>query len=469
MNKTTKKVSLILCITMVLLVCFSLANVQTSGVWGYGLKLIDNEANLRDAIENYEPGEILVVQSDFEVEEVITIPAGNNIILVGDDVSPGLILKITRGQQFPTGPMFIVDEGATFSIEWIIFDGGYTGTESTESTGPIIENNGTLIMDNRSALVNNKDKSAASHGGAVMNNGTFTMNSGSQITGCINGYGGGGVYNQGTFTMNGGEISGNRGDGGGVQNNGTFVMSGGGITGNLGYNGTESEAGSGINNSNGKFYIKGSSQISSNNISFSDGNPIKITGAMTGPVEVSLQPGLADGTTVCIGDGYDLTQTDVDAFAASGYILLLEYNKIVTLAPTIKIDKTVTLAKGETKRLDASVKPDDVADNLIWSSSDPDVVTVDSSGLIKGIASGSAVVTVSNSDYDIKASSDIKVSDNETTDPVDPAGAVKDKNTPVSGNSTDTGDHMPWVNFLAVMAICALVIFSVNIIKRRRI
>ena len=71
--------------------------------------------------------------------------------------------------------------------------------------------------------------------------------------------------------------------------------------------------------------------------------------------------------------------------------------------------KSVELEKGEAKVLDLSFEPQKAKHGEItWNSSDPDVVTVDEDGYIKGVAVGNAVVSA-KSDEGIKATCKVTV------------------------------------------------------------
>lgn len=60
----------------------------------------------------------------------------------------------------------------------------------------------------------------------------------------------------------------------------------------------------------------------------------------------------------------------------------------------IKLDKsTATVLKGKTVRLNATVLPDDSSSKkVVWTSSNTDIATVDSTGLVKGIKAGTVTI-----------------------------------------------------------------------------
>lgn len=71
---------------------------------------------------------------------------------------------------------------------------------------------------------------------------------------------------------------------------------------------------------------------------------------------------------------------------------------------------TASIAVGATRQLSASATPAEAAQNVTWSSSAPNVATVSSSGLVTGIAAGTAVITGTNvSDKTKTATSNITV------------------------------------------------------------
>lgn len=77
---------------------------------------------------------------------------------------------------------------------------------------------------------------------------------------------------------------------------------------------------------------------------------------------------------------------------------------VQTLEPTKVSSITVSgaikkLAKGKKANLHLTVKPDDAPNkNVVWSSSNPNVAVVDSSGIVTGKAAGKAVITATAAD-----------------------------------------------------------------------
>ena len=83
-----------------------------------------------------------------------------------------------------------------------------------------------------------------------------------------------------------------------------------------------------------------------------------------------------------------------------------------TVAVTgVSLNKTsLTLNKGKTEQLTATVSPSNATDKSVtWSSSNTSVATVSSSGLVTGVAPGSAVITVTTNDGVKKATCNVSV------------------------------------------------------------
>jgi GH25 family lysozyme M1 (1,4-beta-N-acetylmuramidase) len=77
---------------------------------------------------------------------------------------------------------------------------------------------------------------------------------------------------------------------------------------------------------------------------------------------------------------------------------------------SVTSSKTVSITAGGQKQLSVNVSPNDSKDILMWTSSNSAVAYVDDSGLVTGVQSGTATITVSNTAGDVSASYNVKVS-----------------------------------------------------------
>lgn len=101
----------------------------------------------------------------------------------------------------------------------------------------------------------------------------------------------------------------------------------------------------------------------------------------------------ADGTVVAVGVGTaDVVAKSVDGGHTAKCTVTV---KKLILPESITLSKqSLTMYSGDTFNLVATVLPDDVIDNSIeWSSSDNNVVTVNSDGFVKAVGYGKAIVT----------------------------------------------------------------------------
>lgn len=83
---------------------------------------------------------------------------------------------------------------------------------------------------------------------------------------------------------------------------------------------------------------------------------------------------------------------------------------VVTVLPKIDVEKVklstseIRLNKGKTYALDATVSPADASNKAVtWSSNAKNIATVDENGVVKGVGSGVAVITVTTQDRGIQA------------------------------------------------------------------
>jgi uncharacterized protein YjdB len=96
----------------------------------------------------------------------------------------------------------------------------------------------------------------------------------------------------------------------------------------------------------------------------------------------------------------------------------------VTIAPIavtgVSLNKTnLALTIGDTEQLTTTILPANATNkDVTWVSSTPSVVTVSSTGLVMGIANGTATITVTTADGNKKASCDVTVSITTATIPV---------------------------------------------------
>lgn len=85
-----------------------------------------------------------------------------------------------------------------------------------------------------------------------------------------------------------------------------------------------------------------------------------------------------------VADGSTVTIEDINSTAVTG----------VTVSPT-----TASIAVDATRQLTATVAPSDAANKAVtWSTSDASKASVNSSGLVTGVAAGSATITATTAD-----------------------------------------------------------------------
>ena len=175
----------------------------------------------------------------------------------------------------------------------------------------------------------------------------------------------------------------------------------------------------------GEFYLLG-------NVSNSDFNP-------------NLRIGLidSDGKTVLLASSYiissggtyqmmqeklvpgdyyiavyqDYTQDPVNKIYSTSYSFITDFtpNTPEVSVESIVIDKpSITLNNGQSESLVATINPSDATDqDVIWTSSNTQVSTVDSYGLVTAVGKGTSTITATSADGSKSASSVVTVNDTE--------------------------------------------------------
>ncbi|MCL2046762.1 MAG: leucine-rich repeat protein [Oscillospiraceae bacterium] len=94
------------------------------------------------------------------------------------------------------------------------------------------------------------------------------------------------------------------------------------------------------------------------------------------------------------------------AIANNVYVLIAPSTPDNPYTPVV-----TTLSKGSTIQLRATVYPQNASQEVIWSSKDPDIATVSSTGVVHGISEGETIITVTTADGSRFASRRVHVID----------------------------------------------------------
>ena len=184
--------------------------------------------SLQDAVTAAAPGDTLFVKGTCTG----TTEISKNLTVTGQSNGGTKTATLNGGGQ---GSVLIIDD-VTVTLNKLIITGG---SNATQGGGGILNNNGTVTLNDVSITRNTAPNSS---GGGIGNTGTgtVTLNGTSSISGNTAGFDGGGIANfanGGTVTLNGSSsITGNTAgiDGGGIDNNiGTVTLNdSSSITGN---------------------------------------------------------------------------------------------------------------------------------------------------------------------------------------------------------------------------------------------
>jgi len=132
-------------------------------------------------------------------------------------------------------------------------------------------------------------------------------------------------------------------------------------------------------------------------VNFSSSNPAVATVSATGLV-----------TSVSVGTA-TITATSVSGSKTASCLVTVSNIGVVSVSLT---PSTVTINKGETSQLTASILPTNASNKaLTYTSSNPAVATVSATGLVNGIGQGTAAITVTTADGNKTATSGVTVTD----------------------------------------------------------
>ncbi len=94
-----------------------------------------------------------------------------------------------------------------------------------------------------------------------------------------------------------------------------------------------------------------------------------------------------------------------ERFPINAYVIINQSVETVTVSPS-----TLSFNIGTTKKLTATLGPEDAIKDFVWITSNPDIVTIDNDGVVSGVAPGTAVITAKATDGSEKyATCDITV------------------------------------------------------------
>lgn len=104
-------------------------------------------------------------------------------------------------------------------------------------------------------------------------------------------------------------------------------------------------------------------------------------------------------------------KTTVTVSSADGrFTAICAVNVNVNVSSLILSDTSITLKKGDSKKLSATISPDDATNKSVtWSSGDTNIATVDDMGTITAVNGGSTVITVTSIDGKFAATCSVNV------------------------------------------------------------
>lgn len=114
------------------------------------------------------------------------------------------------------------------------------------------------------------------------------------------------------------------------------------------------------------------------------------------------------------GDRWDMVRLEngIIGYISQNYVEELpdvEIEKIEVSLSNDDINKNNIIYKGETKTLDVKIYPEEAKEQKIeYISENPEIITVDDKGNVRGIRSGKAIITVKSKENNVEASIDLE-------------------------------------------------------------
>ncbi len=115
----------------------------------------------------------------------------------------------------------------------------------------------------------------------------------------------------------------------------------------------------------------------------------------------------ADGSGDSFSDGANVKERV--STPASSLVLYAQWEPVVVTG--VSVDETASVTVGKTVQLTATITPANALDKAVtWSSSDTNVATVDETGLVTGVLSGTVTITVTTHDGSYTDTCEVTVS-----------------------------------------------------------
>lgn len=169
---------------------------------------------------------------------------------------------------------------------------------------------------------------------------------------------------------------------------------------------------------------------------------------------------------------------DVSAYVEAGNKLVETEDGYIVAPNTegVTLDASKqTLKVGESTTLHATLTPEGAVEELVWTSSDPTIVTVDANGTITAVKEGSATITVTAGAYRAQCEVTVVAAEDETQEPTTPpTDDEKDPGTSTGEKEPGTDNEGPATSAVAMGGMFAsMAVLSGGIVvvlreKRRR-